>query len=219
MQPKLSAEAFQARITSLLAKLEDEGNLNDASMISVIENCYMGATGVFEALYGGNSVQVKALQDAKKSVPGMTPSNQRILLALKIKGALQNLEQEIELGLVNTLAKQTAGEVFGDLLAVAKSARQEGHTSVAAVLAVAALEDGLKRIATLRGISTQGKTMDATINALKSDSFFRGAQGAIVGSYVKLRNFAMHAEWDKIQDADVGSLIGFLESFLIENFS
>jgi len=29
----------------------------------------------------------------------------------------------------------------------------------------------------------------------------------------------MHAEWGKIQDADINSLIGFLEPFLLRHFS
>jgi hypothetical protein len=218
-QTKLTADVLLARIHDLLDMVADENALQDAESFPVIQNCYAGAVSLYEAVYGPKSVQVDALQATQKPMAGYSPLYQGYLSTLKIKGALQNLQQEIALGLVGTLATQTAGEIFGDFLAAAKSARAEGHTSVAAVLAVAALEDGLKRVAATQGINTENKSIDAVINSLKAASFFKGAQSSIVGSYVKLRNLAMHAEWDKIQDADVGSLIGFLESFLLENFS
>ena len=77
----------------------------------------------------------------------------------------------------------------------------------------------LKRKAEELGVNVENKTLNTIINSLKSKSFFRGAQVPIVSSYLKFRNAAMHAQWDKIQDADINSLIGFLEPFLIEHFT
>jgi hypothetical protein len=34
----------------------------------------------------------------------------------------------------------------------------------------------------------------------------------------KIRNFAMHADWSKITPQDVGSVIGFTEQLLLQNF-
>jgi hypothetical protein len=104
-------------------------------------------------------------------------------------------------------------------LQLAKTELNASFVNVAAVLACAALEDALKRKANDLGLNTTGKTLDAIINALKAKSFFKGAQGPIVASFVKLRNAAMHADWDKISEADVKSLIGFMEPFLTEHFS
>ena len=201
--------------------LHDIEQLKEDGDRGTIENAFMGTVGVMEILYGGSSPQVKALQDGKKSALSTQygASYQMYLLGHTVKGALQNVLQEIDAGLVTTLANQAAGEVFGDLVALAKSAHQAGHKTVAAVLACAALEDSLKRKAGELGISTTGKTLDSVVNALKAASFFKGPQAAIVGSYVKLRNSAMHADWDKIESSDVGSLIGFLEPFLIQHFS
>ena len=69
------------------------------------------------------------------------------------------------------------------------------------------------------GLNVQDKTLDTVINLLKAKGFLKGAQTSIVSSYVKLRNASMHADWDKIQESDVSSLIGFLEPFLLEHFS
>ena len=35
----------------------------------------------------------------------------------------------------------------------------------------------------------------------------------------KIRNHALHAEWEKISDPDVNSIIGFVEQFLLTEFS
>lgn len=217
----VNTEAIRNRVKALLELLSDVESLREDRDRGTIENAFMGAIGVMEILYGGTSPQVRALHDGKKAALSTQFSSdyQMYLLAHTIRGTLHNIEQEVEAGLISTLANQAAGEVLGDLLALAKSAHQAGHKTVAAVLACAALEDSLKRKAEEAGIATSGKTLDHIVNSLKAASFFKGPQAAIVGSYVKLRNSAMHADWDKIQDADIGSLIGFLEPFLVQHFS
>jgi hypothetical protein len=35
----------------------------------------------------------------------------------------------------------------------------------------------------------------------------------------KLRDYAMHAEWSKIDPASVSGMLGFVEQFLVEHFS
>jgi len=34
----------------------------------------------------------------------------------------------------------------------------------------------------------------------------------------KIRNSAMHADWEKLTPQDAGSVIGFVEQFLLVNF-
>lgn len=35
----------------------------------------------------------------------------------------------------------------------------------------------------------------------------------------RIRNHALHAEWDKLSEPDVNSVIGFVEQFLLTNFN
>ena len=100
-------------------------------------------------------------------------------------------------------------------MALAKAALGEGHHTVAAVLACAALEDALKRYAIRNGLQIDGKTMEDVVNALKGAGLVSGAQKALLGAMPKVRNYAMHADWDKITPQDAGSVIGFVESFLL----
>lgn len=104
-------------------------------------------------------------------------------------------------------------------MATAKAALAEGNHAVAAVLASAALEDALKRYALLQGLQVEGNTMEEVVNALKSKGLVSGAQKSLLSVMPKIRNQAMHAEWSKLQPQEVGSMVGFVEQFLLSHFS
>lgn len=212
---------YLARVDALLAKLRDVDSIVESSDRSTVDACFLGAVGVVEALYGGSSPQARALLDSRRAYTktASSPAYELRSLGNSVKGTLLNIREELEADLVRSIATEAAGEIFGDLVALAKAQLKAGFTSVAAVLASAAFEDALKRKAQELGVNVEGKTLDAIVNALKAKSFFKGAQAPIVSSYVKLRNASMHADWEAIGDADVSSLIGFLEPFLLEHFS
>jgi uncharacterized protein YutE (UPF0331/DUF86 family) len=131
---------------------------------------------------------------------------------------LQTAKNEIEGGWLSTIEGQISAEIFADFIALAKKALDD-NKDVAAVLACAALEDALKRLATKENLDVSDKDMSDVINALKAKGIIKGVQVPIVQSYVKLRNKAFHAEWDKIDKESVSSVIGFTEQFLLTNFS
>ncbi len=131
---------------------------------------------------------------------------------------LQAAKAEIEGGWLFTVEGQVSAEIFADFIALAKEALDD-NKDVAAVLACAALEDALKRVAIKENLDVDDKDMSEVINALKAKGVIKGAQVPIVQSYVKLRNKAFHAEWDKFDKESVSSVIGFTEQFLLTNFS
>jgi hypothetical protein len=224
---------YLKKIDGLLAELKTtlesgESSFSDlnlggekAETRTIVDKCFFGAVEIFSTLYGPNGPQVKALFETRKAYTKTAYSSSYELstLAQSIKGALLSTQADIENGLISNLATQASGEVIGDLLGLSKEALRNGHKDVAAVLSSAALEDAVKQKAKDLGINTEGKALDNIINALKTQKFFSGAQAPIISSYVKLRNSAMHADWDKIHEADVNSLIAFLEPFLLENFN
>jgi ribosomal protein L20A (L18A) len=108
-------------------------------------------------------------------------------------------------------------ELFGDFVNLAKESLREGYKDVAAVLACAALEDVLKQFAQKNGLSVEDKDISQVINSLKSESLVSGAQKSMLDVMPKIRNYAMHANWSKITDVDVSSVIGFVEQFLLSN--
>ena len=112
-----------------------------------------------------------------------------------------------------------SGDVLGDFVALARSSLDEGHKDVAGVLAAAALEDVLKRYATENDIDTEDRKMTEVINALKAKGLIKGGQNKLLQVLPKIRNHALHAEWDKFSELEVGSVLGYVEQFLLKHFS
>ena len=135
-----------------------------------------------------------------------------------IRGIFLGAKSDVDGGYLFNAQTMFSGEIFGDFVATAKVALAEGQHTVAAVLACAALEDALKRFATSKGLSVEDKTMEDVVNALKTKGFVSGAQKTLLAAMPKIRNQAMHAEWSKLSPQDVGSVIGFVEQFLLSHF-
>ena len=77
----------------------------------------------------------------------------------------------------------------------------------------------MKRYAQVNGLEINDKTMQEVVNSLKSKGLVVGAQKSLLDAMPRIRNLAMHAEWDKISEPDVSSVIGFVEQFLLTKFS
>ncbi len=169
-----------------------------------------GSLSFLEKLFGSNHTYCKSVSDNMKS---NDPLGVEIVINI-----LYAAKKEVEGGWLSTIEGQMSADIFADFVVLAKNA-MDGNKDVAAVLACAALEDALKRLAKKQGLAVDDKEMTDVINALKSNGTIQGPQATIVQSYVKLRNKAFHAEWDKIDKESVSSLIGFTEQFLITNFT
>jgi hypothetical protein len=135
-----------------------------------------------------------------------------------LKGVFRGASADYRGGYVSSVETSISAEVLGDFVAMAKIALGDGHKDVAAVLACAALEDTLKRFARLNGINVDDKVLQEVVSALKSKGLVSGAQKLLLDVMPKIRDFAMHANWDKIQDTDVKSVLGFVEQFLLTRF-
>lgn len=135
-----------------------------------------------------------------------------------IKGVFLAAKADFDGGYLFSVEVAISGEIFGDFVSLAKVALRDGSKDVAAVLAAAALEDALKRYASLNTLDTHDKSMQDIVNALKSKGLVSGAQKSLLDTMPKLRDYAMHANWDKVSPQDVGSIIGFVEHFLLAHF-
>lgn len=227
-------ETIRKRVSALIRKAKalsvemdnrefgfDYGSHSENMYHDTAIELYMGTLGLLEILYGLNSNQVAELKQENKRITSLRYRqdimDQKLLQA--ILGILHNLKSEIALGLVTSIYKQASSEVITDFLMLAKEAKQDGLLNVSAVLACAALEDGLKKIAELNGLKVAGNGMMQSLNSLKSNGLIKKDQYQILQSYVHLRNKAFHADWDSIDDADVGGIIGFTEIFISKHFN
>ena len=110
------------------------------------------------------------------------------------------------------------GDVLGNFVALAKEALNAEHVEVASVLASASLEDALKRYASANGIDTEDSTMTEVINALKAKGLIPRGTSRALQPMPAIRNLALHANWENLSVVEIGSLIGFVETFLLKNF-
>lgn len=133
-------------------------------------------------------------------------------------GILHAAQRDFDGGYLFDLELSITGELFGDFVNLAKAALKEGYKDVGAVLACAALEDALKRYSRTQGLAVDDEVMQTVVNALKSKGLISGAKKSLLEAMPKIRDFAMHANWDKISAEDVSSVIGFVEQFLLSHF-
>ena len=136
-----------------------------------------------------------------------------------LKGIFSAAKADYDGGYAFSVNRLISGEIYGDFVALAKASLSEGHKDVAAVLACAALEDALKRYASLNGLAVSDNSMQQVVAALKSKGLVGGAQKTLLDAMPKIRDYAMHANWNKITEQDVGSVLGFTEQLLLTKFS
>jgi hypothetical protein len=170
------------------------------------------AQNLIEATFGVKSAQARNFFDRYQKCEGLEPEV-RSLYAI-----FRSASEDFRGGFAGNIDLRISGEVFGDFVALAKQSLSEGHKDVAAVLACAALEDALKRFAAANGLEPDQKTMTDVINSLKGAGLVSGAQKSLLDVMPRIRNAALHAEWDKLSEPDVNSVIGFVEQFLLTKF-
>lgn len=215
--------AIATRIDELLPRLgrfplDYDSNRSSQQELAAFQECCAATVSIGNSVYGVASVQ---MDEFLKTVEGIRninryPGAMDGRIAVVLHGFLANLGREIQAGLLIRLAESAAAEVLGDFVVLADNAMTAGQKDVAAVLASAALEDVLKRKATVLGIAAEDEDLAAVVNALKAKAVLLGAEAKIVSSFVALRNRAMHAQWDKITGPDVASLVGYLKSTLTQ---
>lgn len=171
------------------------------------------AENLIRAVYGEGSPHYTNYRQSYKNCRG-SESGIHSMIAL-----FQSSKEDFEGGYVFNVELRISGEVFGDFVALARKSLSEGQKDVAAVLACAALEDAIKRLAHANGLPTEGKTMVDLVNALKAAGIVAGAQKSLLDAMPRIRNMAMHAEWSKIGEPDVSSVLGYVEQLLLTKFS
>jgi len=168
--------------------------------------------GLIRAVFNENSPHYKNFEHAYQNCGGVDHQ------VSALKGIFKAAKADFDGGYLFAVQASISGEIFGDFIGLAKSALRENYKDVAAVLACAALEDALKRFAESNGLSVGDKVLQEVVNALKAKGLVTGAQKSLLDSMPKIRDYAMHANWEKITAQDVGSVIGFVEQFLLSHF-
>jgi hypothetical protein len=212
---------MENELTTLLTRINELINDRPDGTRASTEEIFLGTLSVLSYLYGENSIILttftKSAEQIRKTIQNGISGVSRQLYHLSL-GALNSAKKDIELGLVKSIEKRIAAEVYSDFILMAKSAIDNSYKDVSAVMVSAAFEDMLKKYGKLNGIlNLEEKDLTEVINALSAASLLGGPQLKILRSHVGLRNKAMHAEWDKIDTPEVKGLIAFTEEFIIVN--
>lgn len=170
------------------------------------------AMHVVASVFGEQSPHYRNLEAAYKEFRGYAYD------VPPVRGVFLAAKSDYDGGYLFSIESAISGEIFGDFVTAAKTALSEGQKDVAAVLSCAALEDALKRFAQINGLNVNKKDMPEVINALKGAGMLSGPQKSLVDVMPKIRNAAMHADWSSLTPQDVGSVIGFVEQFLLTKF-
>jgi len=212
------------QVSKRFAELEDQGRKipirradpgegSDAVDSEAFQCWASSAMHLVASVFGENSPHYRNLETAYKKVRGYEYE------VRPMRGVFLAAKSDYDGGYLFSVQSTISGEIFGDFVTTAKAALSESQKDVAAVLSCAALEDALKRFAQMRALDTNDKNMTEIINALKGAGLLSGPQKSLVDAMPRIRNAAMHAEWSKITPQDVGSVIGFVEQFLLTKFT
>ena len=210
-------EVFSRRF----AELEAKSNLlcisqGERALPGVYEEWATSAQNLIKAVFGEPSPHYKNFSEALVEAVNSYGYGDNVK---RLQGIFRSAKEDFDGGYVFNVDLRISGEVFGDFIVLAKHSLAEGHKDVAAVLVCAALEDALKQYAVANGLNVDDKSMTDVINALKSKGLVSGAQKSLLGSMPKIRDYAMHANWEKISEPDVSGVIGFVEQFLLTKFN
>lgn len=176
----------------------------------------LSSLNLIQGAFGPRSPHTKAFETELSAIQNNYVDDRRLN---SFKGLFLAAKADFGVGLDFNVERLVAAEVFGDFVVLAKVALAEGKHTVAAVLACAALEDALKRYATAKGLDIEGKTMEDVVNSLKSKGLVSGPQKSLLAAMPRIRNAAMHADWEKITPNEAGSVLGYVEQFLLTQFT
>ena len=188
--------------------------------IESFQEASVSAISIVESIYGTKSFKLREMLETIKEIRKLRPEPGAKDVSIRpiIHGYLANVRDEINSGLIEGIYKQVVAETVFDFVSLAETALDNQNKDVAAVLASAALEDIMKKKAEELGIDTDDKDLSEVVHAMKAAAFFAGPQHKLVSSFVTLRNKAMHAEWAKIHEPEVSSVIAFIKTFITQGY-
>ncbi len=204
-------DRLQKRFNQLREQMETIPGEEHSEIYGVAWNHLVTSTrSLIQAAFGEKSVHFRAFERQLEKHTGKELIN-------SVKGVFLAAAYDFDCDLVD-IDSEIAGEIFADFTRLASHALEEGHKDVAAVLASAALEDAMKKLAAKNGVKLPNNSgLSHIIEALKSAKIIGGT--AMLSGMPKLRNAAMHADWEAITDPEVRALIAFVDGLLGLHFS
>lgn len=168
------------------------------------------AENLLENLFGTTASQTRHLRQLIGKGPDHVRNEHQVQA---ITGLLIGALTDLEGGFLASQEFQIAGEVFDSLLEQAKELHRGGHKDIAAILGRIVLEDALRRLARVEGVSTAQKA--AKINdELKSNNRYSQPRWRQIQAWLDIGNAAAHGKFSDYSADDVTAFLDGLGSFL-----
>ncbi len=143
-------------------------------------------------------------REAKRIVTDKDLQGAYIPSAVRALGALlQRLHQDIEDGLLASVANHARAEVFDDFLDHGEQYLNANRKDEAGVIAGIVFEDTVRRICRSHRISERGVKLDHLISELAKKELLSGVKAKRARAAADLRTSASHAQWDEFETDDV----------------
>ena len=130
---------------------------------------------------------------------------------------LENLDKDIELGLLTSVADQARAETFDNFLEQAKDYHKKGMTRESGVIAGVVFEDSIRRVCSKNGIDEAGRKLDDLISDLAKFDIISHVKAKRARAAAGVRTKATHAQWDDFDAKDVQVTIEFSEELIVNH--
>ena len=132
----------------------------------------------------------------------------------ELAAVLRNLLDDINCGLIASVANRAAAETFDDFLDHAVAYLTEMRPSEAGVIAGVVFEDTIRRISRHCNIAEKGVKLDQLISELTTSGALSNVKAKRARAAAGVRTKASHAQWDEFTKEDVSATIEFTRELI-----
>lgn len=128
--------------------------------------------------------------------------------------------EDLEDGFLTDVRTLVSAEVFTDFLAMVEHLLDHGYKDPAASLCGAVLEEGLRRIATNRGVNLRKRDDLSALNQkLPAKGVYTRLVQKRLAVWTDVRNAAVHGKFAEYSKADVADMLAGVSSFLAQHLT
>lgn len=141
-----------------------------------------------------------------------------------VTGIIKAVKHEVERGLLLDVRQLLRADIFADFLEMAEYLLKENYKDASAVIIGSVLEDSLRKLAEVNGISivsSTGKklTIDPLNSELAKASIYDRLIQKQITSWADLRNKAAHGKYDEYDKKQVEMMLLFSQNFCAQYLS
>jgi hypothetical protein len=133
-------------------------------------------------------------------------------------GVLQAMKADFEAGYTQSFKELVHSAVFEDFLDMATELLSKGYENPAAVVAGSVLEEHVRSLAVVAGVSDAGPrrmSVDTMLIELVKHSHISESQRKLAAAWYGLRNEAAHGHFENVAPEDVRRMIDGVRDFML----